>query len=726
MLFYNWVMHRLMADGGLIMLEDEILNEMDNEKKEEVSENTIENTVSNEIVELDKTTETMYDMQKVEVTDGKEPKKKKNKNKKPSFMSKLSKKQKIIIGCVAAAIVLIVAIVLLWIFVFNDDEKEPVIKDPEVIVEKENYRYEDGTLVFLDDDDKEIGEYTCENKDEEKCFVPNYNKDDDDFDVTTKIYADYTKVTSVVKIMANKFVFVYDNSDPDEGEIKLWDIDAKESLGSFKFVKQIDDDKVIVKNTEDKYGVYAYNAESEELEVLLEFTYDYIGYIENTEKLVVKSGEEATLVNFAGEVLSKAVVGDIKNFDDKYISVVNDGYALYDYKGNVVLDEEIDYIDFNGGYVFTISSKKLFAYDDELNPLNMKGIKVDNSNYKVTIKFDDKGVETERKQAYAISISGGNINVALEDEEIAINTYEGKLSAEFKYISYFDGILYFYKDEAKTEELGRYECQNPNNITKETKSFDNCFIAKESALLNRGLNADNIGYLPIFNSRYVFIVDNKNVVSEDTIYLWDLKNSDGKVEATYAAVDAGYYNNAEVVNMVSSAGTYVMAKNKSNSFGIIKIETGTLSSITGFKDNAGNSFKAIKYLGDNFLVQTDKNSYALFSPSGEVLAEANNEIVEYRKEAIKVLNNAKYDVYSLGGKIIGTNYDYVAFYDEYYVAVAENKINVYKYEESAKGIIEEGVELTGDVDYASCYTFANGVLSVNGMDYSYLVDGGEE
>ncbi|MEG1150405.1 MAG: hypothetical protein RSE17_03860, partial [Bacilli bacterium] len=130
------------------MLEDEIL--------EEIEKNSGSN---NDIVMEGVSEDTLYDGVKVESNE--KPKKEK-KVKKESKWSKFSKKKKIIIISIIVFLILLISGVLLYIFVFKKDE---VIEEkPNVIVEKDNYRYENGTLVLLDND-KEIGTYECKNKD---------------------------------------------------------------------------------------------------------------------------------------------------------------------------------------------------------------------------------------------------------------------------------------------------------------------------------------------------------------------------------------------------------------------------------------------------------------------------------------------------------------------------------------------------------------------------------
>lgn len=118
-------------------MEEEILKEI--EEKEN-------NKPMNEIVEIDENeeiTNTQYDMEKVI------PKKDEKKSKKPSKWSTLSKKTKIII-IVSIILVLIIAIVLIYFLVLKKDNNKNDNNDPVVVIEKDNYKYEDGRLIFID------------------------------------------------------------------------------------------------------------------------------------------------------------------------------------------------------------------------------------------------------------------------------------------------------------------------------------------------------------------------------------------------------------------------------------------------------------------------------------------------------------------------------------------------------------------------------------------------
>ena len=559
---------------------------------------------TNEIVEItdEVKEETVYDMEAP--VEEKPTKGSKNKAPKRSLKDKwrdLSKKQKTIIICVSVAVVLIIVGVLLYFLVFKKDKKE-VKHEPEVIVEKENYRYEDGKLIFLDVRKNELGTYECQNKDEDKCYVAYYSAEDD-FDIAKRVNESNQGIEELSDIFAKRYVFIYDNRTNKNGNIILYDMDENKEYGTYKLVKKIDDENVIVKNEEDMYGVLNLAKDAEET---VDYTYDYLGHLPEAEDLVAKTGNSSKIISLTGEDVSNKVTGDIKNYDEDHISVSNSGkYSVYDYNGQVVLANDADFVTFKSGYIFTVTGKRLYAYDSDINLLNYEAVKLATTNYVTKITFDDKLKEVKREEAFSIGVGGNTITISEEGEAIKeINALEGKLSGEYQNISYYDGILYIFKDSEKSSLLGKYACTTKNTITKNTTTLESCTVASESSLLNRAGNEKldaKVGILPVYNNRYVFIKDidnNKNNI----IVLRDLKESDDKkVKATYQAVDAGYYQEGTNLNFVDTENTLVMAQNTSGNYGIVKIEQNAVSGVISFKDT-----KEIKLVNNYFQVKRDK------------------------------------------------------------------------------------------------------------------------
>ncbi len=697
---------------------------------------------TNEIVEItdEDKEQTVYDMEAP--VEEKPTKGSKNKAPKRSLKDKwrdLSKKQKTIIICVSVALILIIVGVLLYFLVFKKDKAE-VKHEPEVIVEKENYRYEDGKLIFLDVRKNELGTYECQNQDEDKCYVAYYSAEDD-FDIAKRVNESNQGIEELSDIFAKRYVFIYDNRTNKNGNIILYDMDENKEYGTYKLVKKIDDENVIVKNEEDMYGILNLAKDAEET---VDYTYDYLGHLPEAEDIVAKTGNSSKIISLTGEDVSNKVTGDIKNYDEDHISVSNGGkYSVYDYNGQVVLANDADFVTFKSGYIFTVTGKRLYAYDSDINLLNYEAVKLATTNYVTKITFDDKLKEVKREEAFSIGVGGNTITISEEGEAIKeINALEGKLSGEYQNISYYDGILYIFKDKEKSSLLGKYACTTKNTITKNTTTLENCTIAQESSLLNRAGNEKldaKVGILPIYNNRYAFIKDvdnNKNNI----IVLRDLKESDDKkVKATYQAVDAGYYKNDDNLSFVDTESTLVMAQNTSGNYGIIKISKDNVNGVISFdkkQNNEGSIPKdvlgktiAIKLLNNMFVVTNENKNYVIYNiTGGNYLTYASNEIVEYnsKNNAVKVKNGSLYDIVR-DGKNIVTALNYARMEDNYIIGVSGKNVDVYEYKESAKGLFAtahekddtlELPEMSG-VDYSKIrYDATNNVLETDKKSYS--------
>lgn len=630
----------------------------------------------NEIIELDNTEEVAYDTMPTDIVkEEKKPKKQRN-----NKWRNLSKKQKILILCGLGVVLLLIVGLLLYFLVFKKDKIEEKPHEPEILVVKENYRYEDGILVFLNDQKKELGTYECQNKDEEKCFIASYSGEDD-FDIVKRVYSDNKGIEQVSEIYDDKYVFIYDNPTTKSGDIILYDITNQEKVASYILIKSLDDTRVIAEDTAEHYGVIELTSENKNV---IDFKYDYLGRINDYDSLVAKTGNESQIISFTGEEVSSKVSGNIKNYDTNYISVKNGSeYTLYDYKGKKALNKEGEYITFKNGYVFLIDSKKLFAYDDKLNALNYEGIRIDTTEYNKKIVFDEDLKEVERKEEFDIEV--GNNSIVIKDGEKTneLSIYDGIISSKFKYVSYYDGILYFFKDEAKESLLGTYTCTNKNVVNSNTVTLDKCYVANETHLLNRDINGDNVGLIPIFNNQYVFINDTSDS-NKANIVLWDLKATNAKdaKKATYLAVDAGYYNN-EGLAFETTTDRVVMAQNTSGNYGLIKIESNKVNGLIAFKDdNAGGATKDIKIVGNYYVATRDKNY--LYDKTGNFIASSTGEIVEANKKALKIKNSTLYSVVDVDGKILKASIDYAELFDKFFVAIEGSlndfEIAVYDYQ----------------------------------------------
>ena len=666
-------------------MEEDILKEI---------EETNESKTSNEIVEIDENDEisnTQYDLEKVE-----EPLGKKKKEKKPSKWSKLSKKAKIII-IVSAVVLLIVVVVLLWLFVFKKDNKQNEYKEPSVVLEKENYKYVDGKLIFLDQNKNELGSYECKNKNENLCYIAYYSNEDD-FDEFKKVYESGLEVSVASDIYKDKYVFVYDDEKKENGEVTLYNIKDNKNEGVYSLVKEVNKDKAIVKKN-DKYGIISFD---EDVDVSLD--YEYMGYILDSKDLIVATNNNYKLISFDGKDVSKTVPGKIMSYDSDNISVKNNtSYHVYDYTGNMVIDKEFDYIRFADSYIIGANGKKLFAYDSKGNIMNMDGIKITNSDYNTKLIFNDELRQTGKEEAFSASVSGKTLKIEYGDEYAKINLSEGEVSSNMEYISYFQGKLYFYKDALKKEILGSYQCSYANNLSDSNQMLENCYLGKQSNIVN---NNEYTSYLPIYNNRYVFIADTKSPNANDNIVLYDLKNN--KKLATYKSVDAAFESNDTTVNFVNTAGTLVVTKNTSDSFGLINVVSNSVDGVIPFKDKDTNATnESIKIVNGYYITKrSDKTNHIYDTKGNEITKNMSikSDIESFESEHILVKNeNGKYMVFDMNGKVVSSEYDYILIDKEYYVSVdSENTLGLYKYDSEENKI---GEKITLDSNYKDSLNF---------------------
>lgn len=678
-------------------MDEEFLNEI---KEEEVK---------NEIVEIEdeELNNTSYDIPEVQKPLEEVKKEKKKRIKKPSKWSKLTKKQKIIVVVVASIILLLIIGLLVYFLVIKKNKEE--VKEPVVIVEKENYRYEDGKLIFLDEDKKELGEYTCVNKDEDLCYVAYYTSEEE-FDEDKKVYEDGTNIDITSDIILDKYVFVYDSPKKKNGEITLYNIDDKKSIEKYNSLKEVNEEMVIVKK-DNKYGVLSFTKKKIDEDFKIE--YDFIGHMNDTEYLVVADNNSYSLYNYDGKSVTKSVNGIIKSFDENNLSVsINGKYYVYGYDGNELISNTFDYIRFESSYIIGISSNKVYVFDKTGAPMNIDGIKIKVDDYNTKLIFNKELRQIDKKETFSVTVNDKQLKIDLKDDKpITINLNEGIINKNLPYYSYFAGKLYFYSDEAKQESLGSYTCSYANAINNNAFS-NNCFIAKESNILD---NSKDNSFLPIYNNRFIFITDTKTPDGNDNIILYDLK--DNKKLATYKMVDLNYHvKNDNAVTFENTNGTYVLAKNTSDSYGLVNITNKNVLGVIPFKNKDSNTTNVeVKALGDYLVFKRSDDTYHIYDYKGTELApqiNTKNEIVEYKNNYIKVKTNAgNYMLYGLDGKIISDEYKAIITDTSLYITVDnKNKIGVFKYNNKTN-LVNKDIEVAGkNIEQEIKYGFRGNIL----------------
>ncbi|HOP65856.1 MAG TPA: hypothetical protein PLX66_02425, partial [Bacilli bacterium] len=177
-------------------------------------------------------------------------------------IKKLPLGKKILAFSIMGVMVLLIAGLIIYPLVFKEKIVPNIMEpEPSIVVVKDNYKYVDGTLSFLNDAEEVIGTYECQNKDVNMCYVA-YELNDDNFDETKQVYEDGSVIQTRSKIYYNRYAFVYDNVEETENVI-LYDFQNEEIIGTYLGIKSYynsmlnydQNNYVIIKDSEAKYGV---------------------------------------------------------------------------------------------------------------------------------------------------------------------------------------------------------------------------------------------------------------------------------------------------------------------------------------------------------------------------------------------------------------------------------------------------------------------------------------
>ena len=194
----------------------------------------------------------------------------------------LDKKKKIIFVLIVSLIVLLIVGILVF-FILKKDEPSSSLT-PDVILEKDNYRYENGTLILTDKDGQELGKYECVNKDEKLCEVA-FLTQDTVMD-TVRLENEKNETLSLRSpIYQNRFVFIKDTKDENTKSFVLYDLKEQKVISTVYDVltSYSYDNEIIVKNEESKYGLIKIT--SDEVKTLIPMTYDELHIIPNQEEV---------------------------------------------------------------------------------------------------------------------------------------------------------------------------------------------------------------------------------------------------------------------------------------------------------------------------------------------------------------------------------------------------------------------------------------------------------
>ena len=661
----------------VITLHDLSLEALNNleEKDEEVTEEA-------DVEDLDENMEKADLVFKTEVETKEEVKEELAKEKKENIFKKLAKKwksldkkKKIIVICVAVVLVLLIAVGIFFLVSGNDG---PLDDTPDVILESDNYRYENGTLIFLDGD-SEIGRYECEHKDETLCEV-SYLTNDDAFDQTRMIDENGNDLTLRSQIYHNRYVFVTDRESTDTERIILYDMQENSTVQELKSVKAYDDNYVALENTDNYYGLAQIN--DGEFKMVIPYEYEAVGVLPDQEEItrvmVQKDGSQY-LSDLSNKVLTKAFDETIVGANDRYVKTKDSegAYHVYDYNVTELKDKTWDYVVLLTDYMITVEDQKLYVMNYEGSPMNREGIALNNENYNAVETYEElQLIDTEKSFDYELTGTLLSINVynGSDKENHSINLNEGRLSSSLAYLEYFDGKLYLYSDQDKNTLIGSYPCDTRNEVGDGTSSLERCRIAKESFMRETTGNtkepdeSGKLGWIPVIGKRYAFIADG------DTIVLYDF--TDSKKLATYSNVDTRSYTGVSEVTFTDASSVSFIAQSKNSSkYGVARISSGGVTPLIAFEANS------IKGLGNYYVVEKD-GTYALYDLDGSKKSDdKTSPIVDYHGDYLKTYKDNSYFVHKFNGSVNDQNsHTYIELYDEYYVTVDNKDINIYNYD----------------------------------------------
>ena len=623
--------------------------------------------------------------------------KKKLKDKIKEKWQSFSKKKKI--GIIVIVIIILLTIIGLITFLILNNKKDNKVEEKEdVILEVDNYRYENGKLILLGDKDKELGKYNCKNKDEKLCYVAYYEKDEK-IDNPKKIDEEGNILDTRSAIINDKYVFIHDSKKEDDEKVNLYDIKDGKTLDEYNAIKYIKNNYAIVKDYTGSYGIIELN---DEVLTKIQFNYDNLAIISDNDKVNIIANESGRnyLIDINEKILTKAISMDIVNYNDKFLVAVDDDgkYYLYDYKNNLVYDDSFDYIKLFSDYNLFIKDKKAFLNTSDGAKLTENGFDI-NNKYKYYQKlyiYDDDNKLSDTYEAFSVKDNTTSITLTIDSKDYVVSKIEGKISAASKYVNYFDGILYIYDNPDKTNLIGEYKCTNKNILSENSTSFENCYIASDSTLKsdNDMSSTTSSGMIPILNHRFVFIKDNPNAVSEGNtnIALYDLSTK--KVISKYLSVNSTLNTNINEPSLQTESNINIIAKNNKNKYGIIKIGDSGVSSVLPF------NYSSLEIIGNYYLVNND--GYILVDKTGkEISKKINAKIRGYNTKYIKAIENNMYYVYDYyGNKINIAGSKYIELYDNYFATVdATNKLNIYAYSNPSKPLIKDSIQLANDKYY---------------------------
>lgn len=690
------------------------------EKYSNVSQVALEDSKEYETLDL----ESLEENKENEVKEEK-PKKEKLITKIKTKWHNMSKKQKIIF-IVIAILILILLVGLIVFFVTKGKKEEPVIdKKEDVIVIKDNYIYRNGSLFFLNEDDDEIGEYECQNKDENKCYVAYNGVTEDELNGPVNVYEDGSAIEKRLDIYNERYAFIFD-SDKDEDMIILYDFKEKDKIDEYKIAKAYkvgDINYIIVKDDKDNYNLFEMSKDG--LVKKIEGEYKYLGIIESKENnhVIAATTTANYLLDYEGKELTKLIPQRIVDYSEDYVVTLDKGvYSLYTYDNKEKLTGS-KYMMLENGYIYSIdSSNALFVKDKDFNKLNEEGIKLSTEEFKIKNEYNKEGVKTKSIFAFMVNYGEDKITLTLSTDDnnsfsyVYLSLEEAKFNQKLKYYSYLDGKLYFYEDEAKDKLIGSYKCSNKNEKF-DGDALTNCHPAFDTIFEDNDITNDKgrVSMTPIYNKKYIFIEDSSN--NTKTINLYDL--NDNNILSSYEEVNTYTEANKGELSLISVSTINVIVKNKNGKYGMVSIGNDKPSPVYPL------DYNYMEMLGDKVLAKNKDNKWLILYGKNNTSALFDNKIRGFTStNYLKTKSDSGYNVYKTTGgeKINKTNHSYVELYNDFYAGVdGSNKLMLYDYE--GNEIIEGTIELKSTNYYGNDSKAF--IIATDGTTYNIQVLNGD-
>lgn len=230
-----------------------------------------------------------------------------------------------------------------------------------------------GKLYFYENE-KLLGTYTCEEEDYCDYAVSRNNS-------TFPLLEPKEEKREKMSLIQNRYAFLMDTTTAslNNAEIILYDLEANQEIGRYVEVKNygvgIENNVYLVKNKEGLWGALQFE---EGVKLLLPYSYDYIGLIDqkdaNTEKIsaslfAVQKENNWYLIDANNNKLTDSFAEAIVSYNSDYVIVTSGtSMQLLNYTGRNRLFGNYKYINFCGKYIAIVDNSDVFyLFDLESN-----------------------------------------------------------------------------------------------------------------------------------------------------------------------------------------------------------------------------------------------------------------------------------------------------------------------------------------------------------------------